>query len=246
MENEKKDIKIAVLSIVLAIICLVILGYIIYVRINSEKIKDKPKEPIINQEDPVIEKPQDEIQVTDSLVLSLYEMISKFPEFRLYTPVTYETLTEEIKDKIVLIKLQPNFVCTDELIFVKSTFMTAYKNIFNHEKSSNEGICKEKDGNYQCYVECTEEIVRNVNKYINYKVEDEKIIIYEKYGYLDYLDDSIIYLKPSIDDLETIKSYTSIDEIVIGDIEELLPTYKHTFKRENNNYYWVSSEIVKQ
>ena len=152
MENEKKDVKVAVISIILAIICLIILGYIIYIRVNSDskkKIEDKPQEPIIEDKDPVSEEPK-KPQITEDEVATLYDIIKDFPEFRSYTTVTYVTLNEELKDRIILNKLRPDFVCTDEILFVKELFLTTYKDIFNNEKASDEGICKLDQTNYEC------------------------------------------------------------------------------------------------
>lgn len=250
MEKEKRTV---IISLILATICIGILGYIIYFRvykIKEEKIDNEVNNNEINNivnddknesNEEIIQEPN---EITLDEVMNLYNLISKYPDFR-DEFVTYENLSESVKDQIVIDTLYQGD-CMSNLSFSKDEFLENYKRVFKQEKTSTDASCLLNDENYECVLLCDDEFVKIINQYSNYELVDNKLIIYEKAAHLEHHDDGNIYLRETITSNDNITSYADYEEIEIEQILDKLPTFKHTFELNNENYYWLSSELVKQ
>ena len=239
----EKDNKITIITIILAFICIGILGYIIYFKANNtnENVEEKT---IVEEKNEEKEETKEDLTDYDELAKNLYKIIGNNPEFRYEEKTTYETLSENVHDSIVLNKLSEK--CQESISYLKEEFLNVYKEIFNQEKTSDDGLCKLNDANYECERYCLEFDYRVYSKFEKYEKEEDKIIIYEKAAHLDYFDDGKIYLKENADDELSIASFNSLEELNNSELNYKLPTYKHTFIKGENGYYWVSSELVKQ
>ena len=246
----EKDRKAIIISLILAAICVGILGYIIYFRvykIKEEKVNNNEINNVVNKEEnednneEIIETPN---ELTIDEVMNLYNLISKYPDFR-DEFVTYETLTDSVKDQVVIDNLYQGD-CMSNMSFTREEFSETYKKIFNQDKINMDGMCLLTDDNYECEFICDDEFKRIVNKYTDYELIDNKLIIYEKAAHLEHHDDGNIYLRENITSNDNIISYANYEEIDIEEILDKLPTFKHTFELNNENYYWLSSELVKQ
>ncbi len=97
--------------------------------------------------------------------------------------------------------------------------------------------------------------VTKFNNIENYKIENGKLTINEKVGFL-YSGDGGAVLYKDNQETEKIKyisttgeGYYSIDiwkQEYFDDNQDKFYTYKHTFKIENNNYYWESTELINE
>ena len=100
----------------------------------------------------------------------------------------------------------------------------------------------------QCIGENCDEVFRVFSdagfKYIKYEELDNLIIIYETVGHFDYHDDGKVYLKADASDELAIASFNSLEEFENSSVSYKLPTYAHTFQKNNDNYYWIMSEKV--
>lgn len=239
----EKDNKTTVITMILVLVCLGILGYMVYFKTtrkiekNDEHIEEIPEE--------IEEEKQDESTINEELIESLYSIIDANPEFRYGELINYENLSETIRDNIIINRLTT--ACEEEMAFEKETFLNMYRETFNHEKESEDGFCKLNEDNYECTRYCNQDFNKIVTKYEKYEQENENIIIYEEVGYLDYHDNGQIYLTKNLYDEVFIAIFDSIDELtddIVDDYE--LSTYKHTFTKNGDNYYWLSSELVKQ
>lgn len=247
MEKDKRAI---IISLILAAICVGILGYIIYFRvykIKEEKVNNNEINNVVNKDEnddnneEIIETPN---ELTIDEVMNLYNLISKYPDFR-DEFVTYESLTDSVKDQVVIDNLYQGD-CMSNMSFTREEFSETYKKIFNQDKTSVDGMCLLNADNYECELICDDEFKRIINKYINYELIDNKLIVYEKAAHLEHHDDGNIYLRETIIINDNIISYANYEEIDIDKILDKLPTFKHTFELNNENYYWLSSELVKQ
>ena len=243
---EKSSKKVTVITILLALICVGILGGIVYYKVHrkeepnkieeNENIKEKEEEK--EEEPPVVQENYDEV------VQKLYAIISNNPEFRDEEVVNIDTLSESIRDSIVLNNLSST--CEATKLVDKALFDSKYKEIFNQEKISEEGLCTLSDNNYECNRYCSEFPSRIYNKYEKYELTENGIVIYESAAHLDFADDGKVYLKANAIDSAAIASFDTYEDLMDSTVEYKLPTYKHTFIKGDNNYYWVSSESVKQ
>ena len=244
----EKDNKTTIISILLALICLGILGYIVYLKVNQKKVPtEEPNNndvPVEKEEKPVEEPTEKEVEnkKIDELVKNLYSIIGSNPEFRYESKVTYETLSESVRDSITLKALDTE--CKETTIYAKEFFESKYKEIFGKEKIDYEGICNLDGGNYECTRYCSEFGPAIYNKYIKYEELDNLIIIYETVGHFDYHDDGKVYLKADASDELAIASFNSLEEFENSSVSYKLPTYAHTFQKNNDNYYWIMSEKV--
>ena len=118
--------------------------------------------------------------------------------------------------------------------------------MLNKQKISEEGLCTLSDNNYECNRYCSEFPSRIYNKYEKYELTENGIVIYESAAHLDFADDGKVYLKENAIDSAAIASFDTYEDLMDSTVEYKLPTYKHTFIKGDNNYYWVSSESVKQ
>ena len=244
METNKKAIFVPVF---LALICIILLGYIIYFKINKLEDNDIPTN---NEETKEVgneitneEEPEEVIEITETDVMNLYDLIGNYQKLR-SEKVLFTDLYEAIKDQMVLKYL--NVTCAETINISKQQFLEAYYAVFNQNKVMDDGICTLNDDTYQCQVLCEDEYVKIIKKFERYEVVDEQIVIYEKAGHLEYHDDGNIYLRSTDDSLDSIRTYAAFAEIKLEEIVSELSTYKHTFKLNENNYYWFSSELIKQ
>ncbi len=244
----EKDSKVTIISVLLALICFGILGYIVYLKVNQKNapVEENKNTPVEEKEEEKTETPEEKEEQnkakTDELVKSLYSIIGSNPEFRYEDVSTYETLSESIRDSITLNALDNE--CKEESIYAKEFFEAKYKEIFGKAKPNDEGICNLNGGNYECTKYCSEFGPAIYNKYIKYEELEDSIVIYENVGHFDYHDDGKIYLKSSASDESAIASFNTMEEFENSSVEYKLPTYKHTFKLEDDKYYWVKSELV--
>ena len=245
----EKDGKITVISIFLALICLGILGYIVYYKTNSTipKPDEKPNKEISETEEKVEEPKESEPTIdVEEIAMNLYRIIGTNPEFREEDALDFDSLSESIRDSIVISYLKNETGCEENLSYNKEYFENAYKKIFNQEKLDNDGICLLNNGEYECNYYCNEFGPSIYNKFENYEIVEDGIIIYEKAAHLDYADDGKIYLKKNGSDSESLASFDSLEEIDDSVLKYDLKTYKHVFNKSEDGYYWVSSESVKQ
>lgn len=235
----EKDNKVTVISIILALIVIIILGFIIYYK--TKPVEEKKEEKVPEVKEPIV------VDNTDYEELSkeLYQMLGDNPEFRYEEKVTFNTLSESVRDNIVINYLVDS--CDEIVVMEKSRFLENYKKIFNHEKESDEGICELKDENYECTHYCSENALKIYKVFDKYEKTEDSIIIYENVGHLDYFDDGKIYLEERAGDSNNvIASFDSLDDLLNTGVTYKLPSYKHIFKKTNDAYYWESSELVKQ
>ena len=246
---EKSSKKVNILSIFLALICIGILCGIVYFKIHK---KEEPKEPETQEKeeptepeepDNTIEEPELK-ENNDEIIQKLYSIIGVNPEFRDKELVDLDSLSENVRDNIVLNALTD--VCIETVIHDKAIFEAKYKEIFNQDKTLDEGICRLNGANYECSRYCNEFGEKIYSKYEKYELTENSIVIYEKAGHLDYADDGKVYLKENSLDTEAIASFDSLDDLKNSETQYKLPEYKHTFMKNEDNYYWVSSESVKQ
>ncbi len=245
---EKSSSKVTVVSILLALICLGILGGIVYFKLHK---KEEVKEPVTNEKEnepvnePVINEPEEEpTDNYENLAKELYAIIGYNPEFRDNEKVTFETLSENVRDNIILNTLSDT--CEETKTYDKAIFDAKYKEVFNQEKLNTDGICTVEGTNYECKRYCNEFGEKIFGKYEKYELVEDSIIIYESAGHLDYADDGKVYLKEKALDSTAIASFDTIDDLKDSTVEYKLPQYKHTFAKNGEKYYWVSSESVKQ
>ena len=247
---EKSSSKVTVISIILALICLGILGGIIYFKVhkNDEPKKEKTEEvEKIPEKEKPSEEPEEVVEEREEdkkLAEELYLIIGNNPEFRDVEPVNFESLSENVRDEIVLNNLSEN--CMEETKYNKDIFLNKYKEIFNKEKESEDGYCKLNGNDYECTRYCSEFVEKVFGEFEKYEIVDDNIIIYEKVGHLYYADDGKVYLKESPIDDDAIASFDSVEELKNSEVQYKLPTYKHIFAKSEDKYYWVSSESVKQ
>ena len=243
----EKDNKLTVISIILALICLGILGYIVYFKVNKKVVEPEAKPPVNQQiatatdEPEVVEEKKD---LSKETIRKLYAIIGDNPEFRYEDVVTYETLSENVRDSIVLNSLEET--CKDTSVYEKEYFLLKYKEIFNVSKESDEGLCKLVDGSYECNRYCSEFGPSVYHEFVKSEIEDGLLVIYETAGHFEYLDDGKIYLKADASDDLAIASFNTIEEFENSSKGYKLPTYKHIFKNNDGKYYWSSSEIVNE
>lgn len=236
----EKDNKVTVISIVLAVIVLVILGFIIYFKTATVKEEKKIDEKT-EEKEPIIEDKTD----YEELSKELYQMLGDNPEFRYEEKVTFDSLSESVRDNIVINYLVDS--CDEAVIMEKTMFLENYKKIFNHDKESIDGLCVIKDDNYECTHYCSENDLKIYKKFDRYEKTENSIILYENVGHLDYFDDGKIYLEEHAGDSNNvIASFDSLDDLLETSVNYKLPSYKHVFKKLNDIYYWESSELVKQ
>ena len=97
----EKDNKITIITIILAFICIGILGYIIYFKANNtnENVEEKT---IVEEKNEEKEETKEDLTDYDELAKNLYKIIGNNPEFRYEEKTTYETLSENVHDSIVL------------------------------------------------------------------------------------------------------------------------------------------------
>lgn len=244
---EKSNNRVIVVSFLLALVCLGILGGIVYFKINK-KTEQKPVETKEEEKaNDIVEEPVEENKENENyeeIATNLYSIIGKNPEFRYADKVTFDDLSENVRDSIVLNNL--NESCQENVTYDKILFETKYKEIFNQEKALDDGFCKLNNGNYECTRYCGEYSETIFNKFEKFENIDNSIIIYEQAGHLDYSDDGKVYLKENELDSASIASFDTLDELKDSSVQYKLPTYKHTFAKGDSNYYWVSSESVKQ
>jgi len=243
----EKDNKLTIITILLALLCLGILGYILYFKANQKPapVEEKPSvEETTEIEEPKEEEEPVEENILYETVQDLYKIIGSNPEFRYEESVTYETLSENVRDSIVINSLDNE--CKENSTYVKELFESKYKEIFGTEKLLSDGICTLDGGNYQCTKYCSEFGPAIYNKYLKYEILDDLIIIYETAGHFDYHDDGKIYLKENASDELAIASFNSLTEFEASAVEYKLPTYAHTFKKLEDKYYWLMSEKVEQ
>ncbi len=78
---------------------------------------------------------------------------------------------------------------------------------------------------------------------------NDKIYVYELVGFLEAIDyDDASNGKKLYSDIKRtnlVASGIDVDNYDLTDYQEQLPTYKYTFQKEDNNYYFNSIEIVK-
>ena len=247
MEKESNK-KVTVISLFLALVCIAILGFIIYFKVNkkNEDIKENVEtiEKIKTETEETKEEEKEEVQDKE-LINNLYSIIGDNPELREEEPVDYETLSENVRDSIVLNIL--NDECQETITYDKGIFEAKYKEIYNQDKINDDGLCKLDGANYECTRYCNEFGERIFANFKNSETLDDSIIIYEEAGHIDYADDGKVYLKESAIDSTAIASFETLDDLKNSEVQYKLPMYKHVFaKGEDNNYYWVSSESVKQ
>ncbi len=245
---EKSSSKVTVVSIILALVCVGILGGIVYFKLHK---KEEVKEPVTNEkENEPINEPENNEQEEEpednyeSIAKELYAIIGYNPEFRDTEIVKFETLSENVRDSIVLNNLSDT--CEETKTVDKAIFDAKYKEIFNQEKTTADGICTVSGTNYECKRYCNEFGEKIFSKYEKYELNEDTIIIYENAGHLDYMDDGKVYLKEKPLDTTAIASFDTIDDLKDSTVEYKLPEYKHTFAKVDEKYYWVSSESVKQ
>ena len=247
MEKDSSK-KVTVASIFLALVCVAILGFIIYYKVNNKNEEIPKKEDIVEKEPEKEEKKEEEEPVAekdDDLAQTLYSVIGTNPELRYTELVTYDTLSESIRDSIVMSNLSST--CEDSVTYAKDLFLAKYKEIFNHDKESEEGLCSLNNSNYECNTYCSEFGVKVFNTFKTYEMSGDSITIYEEAGHLDYADDGKVYLKENAIDSTAIASFEKYEDLINSEVQYKLPTYKHIFtKDENGTYHWVSSESVKQ
>ncbi len=239
----EKDNKITVISIILAIIAVVIVGFIVYYK--TTKPAEKPAEKNEPQNEEKEEVPNSEPEVNyEEIAKDLYKILGNNPEFRYGEKTTYETLSETVRDSIVLNLMQE--ACSEFTSVPKEQFQEQYKNIFNHEKESEEGYCKLNGDNYECERVCNEHSVKIYKVFDKYEKTDDSIILYENVGHLDYFDDGKVYLQANASDSEAIASFDSLDDLLNSTVTYKLPSYKHVFRKIGDKYYWESSEVNEQ
>lgn len=250
----EKDKKAVIISFLLALVCVGILGYIVYFRVyvlkdNKETNKSDENQEVVNKTEEDNGENQEEIkeevknELTNEDIMNLYAILANYPEFRVDS-VNFDTLGENVKDSAVIKYL--NSTCIDTVRIDQNEFLDSYKSIFNHDKLSEDGVCALEDDKYKCEVICDNEFISLINKFETAVRNEDFLIIYEKAAHLEHHDDGNIYVKETVDSFENIFTFQSFDEINMDEISSKLPTYKHIFKLDNNNYYWFSSELVKQ
>ncbi len=242
----EKDNKVTLISIILALVCIGILGYFIYFKLNKPIVKQPEEKPEKTEEKENTSENNEQVEQVnyEEIAKSLYAIIGTNPEFRANEIVTYESLPESVRDMVVLNKLSDK--CENLINYDKEQYLSEYKNIFNQDKINEDGLCKVINNVYQCERYCDEFNTRIYNKFSHFETEEDKIIIYETAGHIHYADDSKIYLEEHENDSSAIASFDSIDELMNSTVEYKLPTYKHVFEKGETGYYWVSSELVKQ
>ena len=247
---EKSSNKTIVISIFLGLVCIAILGLIVYFKINNKNEQEPVEVPenIETSEQVLTSETKEEPESKENyeeIVKNLYAIIGTNPEFRYTEIVNFESLSESVRDSIVLNSLNEN--CIETVSYAKDLFLTKYKEIFNQEKTSDEGLCKLDGANYECSRYCSEFGETIYNQFEKYELVEDSIVIYENAGHLDHADDGKVYLKENAIDSEAIASFETTEDLKNSEVQYKLPIYKHVFnKNDDGNYYWVSSESVKQ
>ena len=86
-----------------------------------------------------------------------------------------------------------------------------------------------------------------INEIINITEEKDKLIVTEKMAYIEtsYNFDSKQVLYNIYKDINKTEKVTTVNSYSITSCKNLLNSYKYTFKKDKNNYYLESVELVK-
>lgn len=142
----------------------------------------------------------------------------------------------------------PCFIGEIDKSYLDTEISKRYNTILTGNTYFYNGIeCKLDNDKYLCNLSLKTISTINVNLSMvyDYKTEDNKLEIYDLY--LNYSSDGTCYLDNS-------KKYlcdnTFKDNMNKKNMVELLNqygrAYKHTFIKENDSYYWYSSEMIKE
>ncbi len=138
----------------------------------------------------------------------------------------------------------------DSIKYSKNDFMPTQCDMYKYDEKEKKYIAVEGGcgGLLENWIE---------NKYYDYVINGDKIIIYEKFAFVDvarliYGDGSDTNFEPSgiykdIQKTRPIKELhatDSTDDIDITEYYDKLSMVKYTFKKDKGNYYFYSSEII--
>ena len=131
----EKDKKAVIISFLLALVCVGILGYIVYFRVyvlkdNKEINKSDENQEVVNKTEEDNGENQEEIkeevknELTNEDVMNLYAILANYPEFRVDS-VNFDTLGENVKDSAVIKYL--NSTCIDTVRIDQNEFLDSYE-----------------------------------------------------------------------------------------------------------------------
>ncbi len=187
---------------------------------------------------------------------------------------------DEIKENGAWNVLEPQKECVDNQDYPefksgfkkttvnKSLLSAEIKKIIGNENEKNFQyksfanwyiVCSYKDNEYYCYnIEGGDTGYYSIKKLINVTSNDDEIILYDKYLYIELDNDdgsqiSIPFIYTSFDKKNLITklkddklNFENIDSYENQFGEGFVPTYKHTFKKDSDeNYYWISTQLDK-
>ena len=180
-------------------------------------------------------------------------------------------ISKSLIDNYIKTKFNTNREFTPKKIFDKNNYPNIANGNLNGYITGEYYYDMEKQVYYFGTVPKTGDKASYNNKLVNYSEDENNVYIYDKYLYCfesgasDYAyvcnstpgnyDENNALLVIKVDETSeylkcTGSSNSGVDctldyEKVMNDNDSKLNTYKHTFKKDGNNYYWVSSEIVK-
>ena len=134
-----------------------------------------------------------------------------------------------IKNEVFKNKIQKDFNIEKDIKYVEFKYKGYY--------------CKNDGKKYYCFMSNYKENIKNFSSIKEAYKEDNKIIIYEYYFFIDLNDKDTCYLYLNKDycDKKDIKQEIVIDEDVIINNGVL---YRHEFEQTEDNYYFLQNYIV--
>lgn len=254
-----KDKKV-IIYIVAAIILMILVGFLVITN------KEKRGEWVTLEED----NSQDEIlESNDYYSIINYLKLNTLPDEYYGYFYTEDNLKQrDIKNNIKIYMAIRKVIADkglsniDEEIKINESDVTkSLKEIFgniveySHESLSG-NTCSYTNFTYdkdsKTYIQKPSECIEPRTDTILYEIVDTKeedgvVIIQEKVGFIEnsYNLETKKLVYNIYKDVDKLEKIATVDNYSIDSCKELLYTYKYTFKKDNNNYYLESIDVIK-
>lgn len=286
METKKSSKGLIVLVVILSVLLLGALSHICYNKLHEEKpeiekpIVEEPKKYSEEEINKILSTVPHKRESQNNNVISAYNTngltieeasndlllimaledaysTNNFLSYKKGMPLyQYDNADEPIE--------LPSYIKTEYITnFILKQYNKQVKNIKNVKAHFNGELFVDIDSDYVGSIGAGgSSFYKKINSNIDYKVENNKLVISEKVAFIVFLDEyggveavsktedtdknKVKEIKLNLDDYE--KSLENSDKELKKYFEDHIDefyTYKHTFNIENNNIYWQSTVVEK-
>ena len=275
--KTKNSKGLIICLIILCIIVISLIGYIVYDKLNDKNAVDKQEDTKVTEKEEQVKISEKELEEYLALVPMVLEddgyesgsnndaysgeksTMETIEKTTTIYPMVFDK-TNKVEESVIRNSSDSDARGFGQDCTTEEEFKNKLNEIYNYPILVNEfsypgGAVRKTSDNMYCKFFGRGSVgIDKVNKIIDYKVEDDKLVILEKAGFVvgEYREFEVykttkkgdpVY-KYTVDENSDLSNASSTGKNYIKEKIDNFYTFKHTFKKDSNNkYYWYSTEL---